>query len=174
MTTLQEHAAALPAQTHAAAGGRNAAFLHLEFTHALPLLLLELLQDALLLPALPAENVPLPEHEEESGAGGESKHEGQDPPHPDAVHLLPQERRVVLPGEEIAEALFRWLQLDQVVIQDQFSHSRQAVANSQHLLRLVDPFGSFSADEVADDVGQGLDCGVEVLIGGFQVQLRCV
>lgn len=171
VTALQKDAGALPAQTHSAAGRGHAAFLDVQFPQALPLLLLELLQHAPLLLALSAVNVSPPYHEEERGAGGEPKHQGQNPPQPDAVHLLLQERLVVLPAEKVAETLFWGLELDEVVIQDQLSHSGDTVAHLQHLLSLMDALGSLAADEVTDDVGQGLDCGVEVLVGGLQVQL---
>lgn len=98
--------------------------------------------------------VPFPQDEEEHGAGGDAKDDGQDPPKPDAVALLPQQRLVVQPSEEVTEALFGRLQLDQVVIQDQLPDSCHAVAQPQHLLCLVDAFGSLTTDEVADNAGQ--------------------
>lgn len=174
MTTFQKHAGAFPAQTHGTAGGGNAALLDLEFLHAPLLLLLELLYKSPRLSALPVVNVALPQHEEERGTGGKPKHNEQNPPHPHAVRLLPQEGLIVLPGEKVTEARFGRLELDQVVVQDQLSHSCHALPHSQHLLCFVDPFRSLSADEVADDVGQGLDARVEILIGGLQVQLCCV
>lgn len=72
------------------------------------------------------------------------------------------------------EALLGRLEFDQVVIQDQLSYTRHAVSQTQHLLSFVDALGSFPADEVADDTGQGLDCRVEVLVGRLQVQLCSV
>lgn len=98
--------------------------------------------------------VPFPQDEEEHGAGGDAKDDGQDPPQPDAVALLPQETLVVQPSEEVTEALFGRLQLDQVVIQDQLPDSCDAVAQPQHLLSLMDAFGTLAADEVADNAGQ--------------------
>lgn len=171
MTTLQKHTGALPAQAHSTAGGRHAALLQVEFTHTFLLLLLELLQHAPLSLTLSVVSVSLPQDEDERRAGGDAEDDGQNPPQSDAVVLLPEKSVVVQPGEEVLEALFGRLDLDQVVVQDQLSHARDAVPQPQHLLGLVDALGSFTADEVADDVGQGLDCGVEVLISGLQVQL---
>ncbi len=118
--------------------------------------------------------VPLPQDEEQRGASGDAEDDSQNPPKSDAVPLLPEKRLVVQPSEKITEALFGRLELDQVVIQDQLSYTRDAVSQPQHLLGFMDALGSFPADEVANDVGQGLDCGVEVLVGGLQVQLRSV
>lgn len=112
-------------------------------------------------------DVPFPQDEEECGTSGDTEDNGQNPPQPDAVPLLPEERLVVQPSEEVTEALFGRLELDQAVIQDQLSHTCEAVSQPQHLLSFVDALGSLPADEVADNAGQGLDCGVEVLVGGL-------
>lgn len=119
-------------------------------------------------------HVPSPQDEDERGTSGDTEDDGQNPPQPDTVPLLPEEGLVVQPGEEVTEALFRRLKLDQVVIQNQLSHTCEAVSQPQHLLGFVDAFGSLPADEVADDAGQRLDRGVEVLVGGLQVQLHSV
>lgn len=174
MTTLQKHAGALTAQADSTAGGRHAAFLQVQFTHTFLLLFLELLKHAPLLLTPSVVYVSLPQDEEECGTSGNTEDKGQNPPQSDAVSLLPEKRLVVQPGEKVTEALFGRLELDQVVIQDQLSYTRDAVSQPQHLLCFVDALGTFSADEVADNVGQGLDCGVEVLVGGLQVQLRSV
>lgn len=174
MTTLEEHTGPLPAQADSTAGGRHAAFLQVQFAHAFPLLLLELLEHAPLLLTLSVVYVPLPQDEEERGAGGDAEDDGENPPQSDAVPLLPEKRLVVQPCEKVTEALFGRLDLDQVVIQDQLAYTRDAVSQPQHLLSFVDALGSLAADEVANDVGQGLDGGVEVLVGGLQVQLCSV
>lgn len=119
-------------------------------------------------------HVLLPQDVEERGAGSHAEHNRQNPPESNAGPLLPQERLVVQPSEEITEALFGWLELNQVVIQDQLSDSCDAVTHTQHLLGFVDAFWSLPADEVTNNTGQGLDCGVEVLVGGLQIQLRCI
>ncbi|TNN84436.1 hypothetical protein EYF80_005429 [Liparis tanakae] len=124
-----------------------------------------------LLLALSVVEVPLPQDEEERGARRGAEDDRQDPPQSDAVALLLEERLVVQPREEVAEALFGRLELDEVVVQDQLAHAGDAVSQPQHLLRLVDALGSLPADEVADDVGKRLDGGVEVLVRGLQVQL---
>lgn len=116
-------------------------------------------------------DVPLPQDEEEHGTGSDAEDNSQNPPQPDAVPLFPEERLVVQPSEEVAEALLGRLQLDQVVVQDQLAHTCDTVSQPQHLLSFVDALGSFPTDEVANDAGQGLDRGVEVLVGGLQVQL---
>lgn len=128
MTALQEHTGAFPAQADSTAGGGHAALLYVEFAHTFPLLLLELLENAPLLLPPPAPHVLPPQDEDERGEGRDAKREGQDSPQSDAVPLLPQERLVVQPGEEVMEALLGRLELDQVVIQDQLSHARHAVS----------------------------------------------
>lgn len=174
VTALQEHAGPLPAQAHGAAGGRHAALLHVELAHAPLLLLLELLQQAPLLPARPVAVVLLPQDVQEGGTGSGAEHDGQNPPQPHAVPLLPEEGVVIQPREEVAEALLGRLQLDQVVVEDQLADARDGLPQPQHLLGFVDALGPFPADEVADDVGQRLEGGVEVLVRGLQVQLRSV
>lgn len=171
VAALKEDAGALAAQAHGAAAGRHAALLQLQLAHAPPLLLLELLQHAPLPLDLPAVGVALPQDEAERGAGGDAEDRRHDAPHPHAAALLPQQSLVVQPRQEVAEALFGWLQLDQVVVQDQLADARHAVAQPQHLLRLVDAFGPLATDEVADDAGQRLVGGVEVGVGGLKVEL---
>lgn len=171
VTTLQEHTGALLAQAHRTAGGGHAAFLDVEFTHTLLLTLLELLEHAPLLLLLSVVHVLFPQDEEQHGTGGDAEHNSQTPPEFDAVRLLPQKRLVVQTSEEIAEALLGRLELEEVVVQHQLSHACDALSQTQHLLSFVDALRPFAADEVAYDAGQRLDCGVEVLIGGLQVQL---
>ena len=141
VTTLQEHAGALSAQAHGAAGGRHAALVHVEFTNAFLLLLLEFLQHAPLLPTLLVMHVSLPQDVGEHGSGGDPGDESQNPPESHALRLLPQEGVVVQPGEEVREALLGRLELDEVVVQHQLAHPRDAVAHPQHLLGLVDALG---------------------------------
>lgn len=174
MTTLQKNAGALATQTDAAGVGRHAALIHLQFTHPLLLLLAELLQHVALLPAALVVLVAPPQDEEQRGTGGDAEHNGQDPPQPDAVALLPEEGVVVQPAQEVAEALLGRLQLNKVVVEDQLADASHTVAHTQHLLGFVDAFGSFPTQEVADDAGQGLDRGVKVLVGGLQVQIHSV
>lgn len=171
VAALQEDAGALAAQAHGAAAGRHAALLQVQLAHAPPLLLLELLQHAPLPLDLPAVRVALPQDEAERGAGGDAEDRRQDAPHPHAAALLPQQSLVVQPRQEVTEALLGRLQLDQVVVQDQLADARHAVAQPQHLLRLVDALGPLAADEVADDAGQRLVGGVEVGVGRLQVEL---
>lgn len=174
VTTLQKHTGPFPGQADSTACRRHAALLYVEFTHTSLLLLFELLQHAPLLLALSVVHVALPQDEEERGTSGDAENNSQNPPQSDAVPLLPEESVVVQPSEKITEALFGRLELDQAVIQDQLSDTCDAVTQPQHLLSLVDALWSLPADEVADDVGQGLDRGVEVLVGGLQVQLCSV
>lgn len=172
MTTFQEDAGALAAQADAAGVGGEAALVHVQLAQALLLLLGEGLQQAALLPAAPALIVAPPQDEEEGGAGGHAKQEAEHPPQSQAGALPAEEAVVVQPTQEVAEALLGRLQLDQVVVEDQLAHARHAGAHAQHLLRLVDAFGLFPAQEVSDDAGQGLGRGVEVLVGGLQIQVR--
>lgn len=174
MTALQEHTGPLSTQAHGAAGGRHAALVQVEFSQTLPVLLFELLEHALLLLTFSVMNILLPQDEEEGGTSSHAKDDSQNPPQSDAVSLLPEKRIVVQPSEKVTETLFGRLELDQVVVEHQLSYACDAVSKPQHLLRLLDAFGSFPADEVADDVGQGLDRGVEVLVGGLQVQLGSI
>lgn len=174
VATVEKHQGPLPAQADSTAGGRHAAFFYVEFTHAFLLLLLELLEHASLLLALSVVHVSLPQDEEERGTRGDAEDDGQNPPQPDAVPLLPEKRLVVQPSEKVAEALFGRLELDQVVIQDQFAYACDAVFQPQHLLRFVDALGALPANEVANNVGQGLDRGVEVFVCGLQVQLGSI
>lgn len=171
VAALQEDAGALAAQAHGAAAGRHAALLHVHLAQAPPLLLLELLQHAPLPLGLPALGVAPPQHEEQRRAGGGAQEDRGEAPQPHAAALLPQQGLVVQPRQEVAEALLGRLQPDQVVVQHQLADARHAVAQPQHLLRLVDALGPLAADEVADDAGQRLVAGVEVGVGGLQVEL---
>lgn len=171
VATLQEDAGALAAQADAADVGRQAALVHVQLPQPLLLLPGEGLQHHALLPAPPVVLVAPPQDVEQRGAGGHAQQEGEHLPQPQAAALLPQEAVVVQPGQEVAEALFGRLQLDQVVVEDQFADARHAVADAQHLLGLVDAFGPFAAQEVADGAGQRLGRGVEVLVRGLQIQL---
>ena len=171
VSTFQEHAGALAAQAHGAGAGRHCVLLHIQFLHASSLLLLELVQHAPLLPPPPALHILLPQHQQQRGAGGHSEHHGEEPPHPHAALLLLQQAFIVQPTQEVAEALLGGLELHQVVVQNQLPHPRHVLPQTQHLLHLVDALGPLPADEVANDVGEGLHRRVEVLVGGFQVQL---
>lgn len=174
VATLQKDAGPLLAQAHGAAAGGNAAFLNVELTHPFLLMLLELLQHAPLLPPLPVVHILLPQDEEERGTGRNPEDDSQNPPEFDAIRLLPQQGVVVQAGEKVTKALLGGLELDEIVIQHQLSHTGGALSHPQHLLRLMDAFGSLATDEVANDAGQGLDCRVEVLVSGLQVQLSSV
>lgn len=171
MTTFQEDAGALAAQTDAADVGGEVALVHIQLLQSLLLLPGELLQQDALLPAPPVALVAAPQDEEERGAGGGAEQDGEDLPQSHAAALLLEEVVVVQPAQEVAETLFGRLQFDQVVIEDQFADAGHAVADAQHLLGFVDAFGSLPAQEVADDAGQRLGRGVEVLVRGLQIQI---
>ena len=171
VAALQENAGALPAQAHGAGGRRHRLLVQVQLTHAPPLLLLELPQDAPLLAGAPVLLVAPPQEQEEQGAGSRAERQRQQPPHAHAALLLAQQGLVVQPAEEVGQALLGGLQLHQVVVQHQLPHPGHALAQPQHLLRLADALGPLAADEVADDVGEGLHCGVEVLVHRLQVQL---
>lgn len=115
--------------------------------------------------------VSFPQDIDEGGTGGDAEQDSQDPPHSDAVPLLLEQRFVVQPGEEVMKVLLGRLEFDQVVIQDQLSHTCHAFSQPQHLLSFMDALGSFPTNEVANNTGQRLNSGVEVLVGSLQIQL---
>ena len=152
MATLQEDAGALGAQTDAAGAGGHISLIYLQLVHALPLLLLELLEGAALLLTLAPQRPLPPQNVEQCSAGGQPEQARQQPPEPSPALLLAQQRGVVLPTQEVAQALLGWLQLDHVVVQHQLAHAGHALAQPQHLLGLADALGPLAADEVADHV----------------------
>lgn len=174
VTTLQKHARALTVQAYCACSRRQILLRQVELLQTFALPLPVLIQQAALFPPLLSQHVLPPQQVEQCGTGSQAKQHRQDPPDPQATLLLTQERVVVQAAEEVPQALFRGLKTNQVVVQHQLPYACHAGTQTQHFFSLLDALRTLAADEVADDVGQRLLGGVEVLIGGLQIQFSCI